>query len=75
MEWVLLLMVWNSNGQIERYEPTPIDWHTCRMSEMRFAAGLHGTIGQDEHIAGVACVRKPVPLVEASRCELGRACG
>lgn len=71
MLYLMLIVIWTAEGTIERFAPTPVDWHTCRLGELKQALGWRGQWHGGEIILA-KCRR--VPTLDSARCDEG-ICG
>mgnify|MGYP000929387648 CR=1 FL=1 len=54
--WTLYLIVMTAHGERVMYAPTAMDWHRCRLTEMRTAASIQ-KFYDGNLIIGAACIR------------------
>lgn len=67
--WTLYLIVMTHTGERVMHAPSQIDWHTCRMTEMRAAAHWRGHY-EGNLIIGAACIRSEA----VASCSKARDC-
>lgn len=70
-KWALFLIIWNGH-ELERIEPSYVDWWTCRIGELRQSAGWQGNYA-GHPIIGAVCLRQEERLA-LRQCETVRTC-